>query len=520
MQINSKFYRRLGIALMVIGMFGVIFWGFRMLSTVNRLRSDLDRAKSLMDIDNPLSIKPDEISSIVMSSLENIIRLRRDISLFARMGSYLAWVPKYGPLLSEASDLLRLADVATETMVDLWVIAQPVYVDAQEQGIQIDLLLGLLDAITADLGDLHTQALHLYSAYQAVKLDAIPWRYRALFEQVGPLLKIYAHGLPVVDDVADLIGLEQPDTYLVLALNEDELRPGGGFISGVGELKLRNGRISSMEFHDSYQADDYSLPYPDAPAPLQQFMAIELWVFRDSNWSPDFPTTAQQAIALYRPSEPVTPSGVIALDQYAASHIVDVVGPLHIPDSDSLVTGETLVEYIRNAWAPNSEEFNMGWWLEHKSFMGDITRATLDRVESGAVDWTRLFQTAVSLVEQRHIQLYIDNADVAQFLDHLDWSSQLAFPGQDSFLFAEANLGYNKVSMNIQHQLRYDVDLSQTPPVASASLTLQHLSENDTDCIPEVKYYPDYLQSMERCYWTYLRFFVPEGAQLLEASEH
>ncbi len=42
-------------------------------------------------------------------------------------------------------------------------------------------------------------------------------------------------------------------------------------------------------------------------------MGIDLWVFRDSNWSPDFPTAARQAVALYRPGQPVSVDGVVAL---------------------------------------------------------------------------------------------------------------------------------------------------------------------------------------------------------------
>ncbi len=275
-----------------------------------------------------------------------------------------------------------------------------------------------------------------------------------------------------------------------------------------------------MEFRDSYTADDFTLPYPDPPTPLQQFMAIDLWVFRDSNWSPDFPTSARQAISLYRPANPVTPIGVIALDQYAAERVIDVVGPLHIPGTETAVTGETLVEYMRNAWAPEGEKFELVWGLERKSFMGDITKAILKRAESGAVDWTILIQTAIQLVEQRHIQIFIDNEDASKFLSSQDWDSTIVFPAQDTFLFVEANVGYNKVSTRIERVLTYAVDLTQSPPTATATLNLRHLSQNETDCTPEVTYYPLYTQSMERCYWTYLRFYVPEGSQLLEATQH
>jgi hypothetical protein len=275
-----------------------------------------------------------------------------------------------------------------------------------------------------------------------------------------------------------------------------------------------------VELGDSYSADDFSLPYPDPPAPLSQFMAIDLWVFRDSNWSPDFPTSARKAISLYRPARKSTPIGVIAIDQFAAGKIVDTVGPLNIPGAQTPVTGETLVEYIRSAWAPENSEMNREWLWSRKSFMGDITQAALRRIESGTVDWTSLLQIAVQLVEQRHIQIYIENEDVINFLKYQKWDSSLFLPKHDSFLFVESNVGYNKVSTRIERILSYDVDLTVSPPKVNVTVSLRHKSQNDTDCQPEVRFYPTYEQSMERCYWVYYRFFVPEGSQLVEASQH
>ncbi|TFG67676.1 MAG: hypothetical protein E4H27_08720 [Anaerolineales bacterium] len=216
----------------------------------------------------------------------------------------------------------------------------------------------------------------------------------------------------------------------------------------------------------------------------------------------------------------MTPTGVIALDQYAARKIIDVVGSLRIPGSATLITGDTLVDYMRNAWAPDNAKYQMSQGLDRKSFLGDITKATLKRVESGGVDWTQLINTVIHLVEQRHIQMYIDNVDVAEFLKSQKIDSTIVFPPQDMLLFVDANVGYNKVSMRIERSLTYTVDLTKSPPVAELTLHMKHLSQNVTDCSPEVRYYPTYEQSMERCYWSYLRFYVPEGAQLLGATEY
>jgi hypothetical protein len=84
-------------------------------------------------------------------------------------------------------------------------------------------------------------------------------------------------------------------TYLILAQNSDELRATGGFISAAGVVRLENGRITDMKLTDSYAVDDLDQPHPLAPGPLAEQMGAQILLLRDSNWSPDFPASAEVA---------------------------------------------------------------------------------------------------------------------------------------------------------------------------------------------------------------------------------
>jgi hypothetical protein len=513
--------KKAGLILIILGACFILAWGISIMMTLGALKTNLEDVQTLMEVDNPLSIDPECISILMNSTRENVIKLRRKTALVAKYSPVFAWAPNVGPFLQSLPDLLDLADLGTQTAYDLWTIAKPTFVMAKAHGVSFVEIETLIDAILdADYPMLVRDAYRLLQLYDSVDASAIPWRYRALFIQLGDGLSLYAYGLQLVDDVPSIIGLDEPVTYLVLALNEDELRGGGGFITGVGEFVIRNGEIASMQFTDSYFADDFSLPYPDAPAPFSQFMNIDLWVFRDSNWSPDFPTSARQAIALYRPPESVTPAGVVAINQYAAASIIDVVGPLRIPGDPTMVTSETLVEYMRNAWSPENFDNTYEWGQQRKSFLGDLTKAALQKIESGSVDWTNLLRVTVQLIEQRHIQIYMENEDTEVFLEAENWASTLYLPSYDFFTFVESNVGYNKASTRIERILTYAVDLTQTPITAELTLSLRHRSQLKVSCTPGANVFPTYEQSMDRCYWASYRFYVPEGTQLLTASEH
>ncbi|MEA3377718.1 MAG: DUF4012 domain-containing protein, partial [Chloroflexota bacterium] len=263
---------------------------------------------------------------------------------------------------------------------------------------------------------------------------------------------------------------------------------------------------------------DFSQPYPPAPEPMRRYMGIDLWVFRDSNWSPDFPTAAQRAIDLYRPGVPVFVDGVIALDQHAVQALVAAVDPVRIEGADEAITGETVLGYMREAWAPGEEDWSREWWRQRKSFMGAIAGAVLDRVTEGQVDWGELARSVLRLLEQKHLLVHVSQPTMAEVLAEQGWDGAVR-PGNGDFLMlVDANVGYNKASAKVRQQAVYEVDLTESPPRARLTLTVTHTSSADVACEPESRYAATYDGMMDRCYWDYVRVLVPEGSELVDAT--
>ena len=96
----------------------------------------------------------------------------------------------------------------------------------------------------------------------------------ARYDEAYPLAD---KGLALLEVAPQLLGADQPRTYLILVQNEEELRATGGFISAAGRVTLDAGQIVSLIIEDSYAVDDFTTPYPDPPAPLRDYMGIDLW---------------------------------------------------------------------------------------------------------------------------------------------------------------------------------------------------------------------------------------------------
>ena len=226
---------------------------------------------------------------------------------------------------------------------------------------------------------------------------------------------------------------------------------------------IQDGKILQFDLGDSYQIDDFSKAYPTPPEPLKRFMLADYWVTRDANWSPDFPTTAQEAQALYTLSTGVQTQGVIAFNQLVVKKILEVIGPVQVPGTDEPVTAENVENYMRQAWAPAPEEgLSQEWWLHRKDFMQQLGSVILDKaLNSGDQEQLlNLAKTMVELLDQGQLLVYFNDPDAQAALEAGGWDGAM-HPGDGDYLYlVDSNVGFNKVDSVIQRSLAYQVDLS------------------------------------------------------------
>ena len=517
MPVTSQNLRKVGLALAAVSIVTLIIWAGSVVGVGLNLLSNVREAQSLMA--DPGDLDPNVAGALLFDVRANVVRLDRRAGWLVPFAARLRWMPVVGPVLEQGPALLELADSLSELGVLTWRDFGPILALYGQGAAPADLLPDVAQALAVDQPVKIQLAERAGAACGDLDVTVLPHRFVEPTGQLCQLVPMLAGGLDAADALPALLGLDSPSTYLLLALNEDELRPGGGFISGVGEIHIAGGSVASMEFKDSYKADDFSLPYPDPPDPLRSFMAIDLWVFRDSNWSPDFPTAADQAISLYRPGHPVEIDGVIGIDQIGVQMLVEALGPLELPGAAEPVTGDTFFDYIHDAWAPDDGKLDGAWWQQRKSFMADVAAAALARADSGDLDVVVAARAALAMLETRHLQIHLLDASAEGFLAEQGWNGALRESSGDFLMVAEANVGYNKVSANVARSLSYDIDLRDPIPYARISLQYEHLGQKSEACVPEIRYDLSYVEMMDRCYWAYTRLLVPQGALLMDATE-
>ena len=492
--------KRLGLLLTFIGLLVVIVWGLKFGLLVREVYINLRTLQALAQ--SPDLSRLGEACRAVELLSQDLEAVEREGGILLRLASLGWWLPKIGDELKALPLLFQIAKGLSEAGAE---VCRPL------QGVENP--ISLLASSDADWGKA------LASVQKARELwPQLPPSFRTKFVMVEKTLPLAETGFGLLKLAPELLGAKGQRTYLILAQNEDEIRPTGGFITGVGEVRVERGEITSLVFRDSYAVDDFSLPYPDPPEPLRRYMGIDLWVFRDSNWSPDFPTSARRAISLYRPGYRVEIDGVIAVDQEAVRRIVEVLGPLKVEGEEEPITGKNLISYMREAWAPEEGKITKEWWVKRKTFMASLAQAIFQKLKAGDLDWLKLGRTLLALLEEKHILIYLQDPEAASFLSLRGWDGSLRPSQKDFLMVVDANVGYNKVNARVKQSITYEVDLALSPPQATLTLIYTHTAPAGYPCRPEVRYDPAYEKMMERCYWDYIRVYTPSGSRLLDAT--
>ncbi|MBT3391940.1 MAG: DUF4012 domain-containing protein [Chloroflexi bacterium] len=321
-------------------------------------------------------------------------------------------------------------------------------------------------------------------------------------------------GLQILMLIPDLLGSEeQPRAYLVLAQNRDELRATGGFISGIGIAEFAAGDIVNLTMQDSYAVDDFAKNYPPPPDALHQFMLAGLWLPRDANWSPDFPTAARSAQDLYTLSTSQATHGVIAVDQEAVKMLLNHLGELDLAAFSETVTAENVEYLMQQAWADSPDAaLSQEWWQHRKDFMPQLGGALAENFLAlrDVEKLLNIGRAALESLKAGHILIYVNQPEIQNALAKIGLDHSV-HPGEGDFLYlVDSNVSFNKTDAVIQRQITYLVNFSN-PEMIPAMLIVKY-THNGTQavaCVHQADYGSGVYADMQaRCYWDYWRAYI------------
>ncbi|MCA0295785.1 MAG: DUF4012 domain-containing protein [Actinobacteria bacterium] len=265
--------------------------------------------------------------------------------------------------------------------------------------------------------------------------------------------------------------------FLVLAQNGAQLRPTGGFPGTYGLVEVGPDGLKLSEFADIFTlpADTLMLPSPPGMDKKPQLY------LRNANWWIDFPTSGEVITRLWESMEPRQPKldGIIALDLSTISDLLKVFGPIRVPESKVALTWQNVVEqlsYVVEVEKSGLDEQNK------KNAVVSLAKAVMKRLLDLSDDEFRPVMTALATsANQRHIQLYLTDADAQRALVATGWSGAIAPPEGTTDVLAVSHAIVKrpaKGNMGVAKSLDYQVQLGEDGTAATV-LTLGYHKDPD-----------------------------------------
>jgi hypothetical protein len=331
-------------------------------------------------------------------------------------------------------------------------------------------------------------------------------------DEVAPLVDTYS---ATSERLPAILGWHGPRRYLVLTQNPAELRPTGGYTGSYGILTFDHGYPTERTFRDSALLDfPWDFPFVKPPTELTNYLLGpgQPWQLADANWSPDFPTSARDALRLYvNETGDDRIDGVIAITTYTIDELLKVTGPIAVPEYDvTIASGETTLKSIELTRVARPG-------ANRKAFLSSFADHLFDRLLAMPPrQWVDLLARAETFGRQRLVLGWFkDDAD-QQLATRGGFDGAVRMDPGDYLYPVDSNVApASKMNAIVTRSLHLDVSLDQA---GDARNTLDVTWENPIETAAGVPYRDVPTLGSLRIMGMYFRALTPDGSHVESVS--
>jgi hypothetical protein len=319
---------------------------------VLRVRAALDDARiQASDLTEQLKTVGPGGELAIASQLENDITHARSIA-DGPMWSFSMHLPIFGgdfTVISQALDAVE--PVASNGLPALVQLSEDR--DNGELGIkdgQID--LSVIRKLTPTLEHSSAVFTQARKQFSAIDLRAAHGFVQSAISEVGSKLDqaqaILSKGADAARLAPGMLGADGPRNYLMVFQNNAEIRSTGGIPGAYAEVEAKDGTLIIKRQGEGGGTGYF---FPPALALTKQERALygtlpaNFWV--DSNFTPNFPRTAEILRAMYRRKFGTHLDGVISVDPVALARVLQATGPVQVT-KDIALSSQNVIPVLLN----------------------------------------------------------------------------------------------------------------------------------------------------------------------------
>lgn len=463
---------------------------------------------------------------------DNLGTLKNDVNKL----SYIRIIPFIGNYESDAQHMVNAgiagvegAQITVDTLIpyaDLLGLKGKSTFSAGSADDRIKLAVETLDKVTPKLSDISDKI--AIAGNELAQVD--PQRYP---ERIGTTsvksnlqsaknifadtAQLFVNAQPLLRKLPDLLGAQQPKTYLVLFQNDKELRATGGFLTAYGLFKVDKGKMQVIQAEDIYKLDAQQVKQLPAPAPILKYhQNVFTFELRDSNLSPDYVTSMKEFESKLGELVPSFPKydGIIAFDTHVLVSAIKVLGEFNIygrtfsaendPRCDCPKAIYELEDYSTKPVAYVREE--------RKDIISVLLYQIMQRSlgVSPSKYWGKLFQMFLDEAKEKHALFYFHDTSAQKGIEAINFAGRIMPSSGDYLHINNVNFAGAKSNLFVKSSVKEEIN-TQNDGSIQTTLTIDYKNPSPpSNCNLEAGQLC--LNGILR---NWLRVYVPKGSTLL-----
>jgi len=527
---NAKFYSKVGrllgnrglrrfllLPLILTSLFFILFFLFAVKPGLKVYVVVMEARPHIRALKDSLILQDLQMAAGELIALdEKVVKTQDGLKQLSWVGA----IPFVGGYYDDAEHLLTAADYGIETGQILVETVEPfadvfgfktatteANLDAEKK---VEGLVKVMPQVVLRMDEISQKFSLIYQELNQIDPNRYPENFRG--RPVRPLLTNVKNSMNQVEasmpDIKELLvilpqalGEPTPRTYLILFQNDKELRPTGGFLTAYALLTVKEGKIVSVSSDDIYHLDESISWHPAPPAVLAQYLQVKKYWARDTNLSPDFKESMLEFEKFWERAPGVPDiDGIISIDTYVVQKLLEILGPVKLPDYDEEFNSENVV-YQLELYANLLGKFQ---W-SRKDLLGRLMNAILEKAfHAERSQWKPLLATGVRLVEEKHILLYLHDQKAQDLAEKYNLAGRIKDFDGDYLHINDANFAGRKANWYMEEKVTKEMSLEEGRVESTVSIDYENTGE--------------YHAEWNTGYRDYVRIYVPLGSRLISSS--
>lgn len=337
-----------------------------------------------------------------------------------------------------------------------------------------------------------------------------------LSQRVGAITNEAENLDGLLEALRPLLGTSEPRTYLVLLLNNAELRGAGGILAGVGTLQADDGSIEIGKFTSIHSLKTDPLQEVPAPLDYERFekYGANTTTFVNATYSPDVPDDALVAARLYEKATGVRSDGALIVDPRGISALLPPDAQIKAPFGADSIDASALPRFVYSDAYQSFED-----QAARRDALIEMGKDAFDQILATGLRGERVLRAAGRAVSAGHLRFVSFKEAEHEALESVGATGSVPQGVDDTVLIAVQNKGGggplgSKMDYWSERSIRHGCEITSSSARCATEVTLENIAPPGL---------VDYVTGGSRPYGLVrgaLEIYVPRAARITGVTEN